>query len=137
MVSVKCSGSGLESTDHFFGSFFKKHSGQLRVKQRLELKGNIEFHFAGLWSRTRGEPPDRLKMAEQRPLSGHGPDLVVWDIGQLRDVAFEERGESDHQLCTTLAIISLKGPRLLTPRDKLTVLIHVCHYVVHLLRSVP
>lgn len=137
MISVKRSSSGLEGSDHFFSSFFKEQCGQLRVKQRLELEGDIELHVAGVGGGAWGEPPDGLEVTEERPVSAHGLDLVVGDVAELRDVAFEDGGKSDLQLRTGLTASAPEGPRLFTPRDELTVLVHVGHDVIHLLRTVP
>lgn len=136
-VGIQTTGSGLESTDHLFGHFVKKHSGQLRVQEGLELKGDTEFHFAAVWCVTWGKPPDGLKMAEQVSICAHRLDLVVWDGGNLRDVAFNDWRKTDLQLRPNFAISRLHRPRLFTPRNKLLVLVYISHNLIHLLWSVP
>lgn len=64
------------------------------------------------------------------------PDLVVWDEGDLRDVALHDGRESDLKLCPDVAVSRPHEPRLLAPRDELLVLVYTRHNLVHLLWSV-
>lgn len=42
LVSVKSRCMGLEGTDHLLYNFVEEHGGQLRMQQRLELKGHLQ-----------------------------------------------------------------------------------------------
>lgn len=65
------------------------------------------------------------------------PDLVVGNDSDLRDVSLDERGETDLQLCHEATASPPQNPRLLTPGNKVLVLLHTGHHLVHLLWGVP
>lgn len=65
------------------------------------------------------------------------PDLVVWDEGDIGRIALQNGGETYFQFCPEVAILFFNDPRPLAPRDKVLVLVHIDHHVVHLLWSVP
>lgn len=65
------------------------------------------------------------------------PDFVVWDDGDLRGVALHDGGETDFELRPDVTIPPLHDPRLLAPGNKVLVLVHTGHHIVHLLWSIP
>ncbi len=76
-------------------------------------------------------------MFSEAPKTRTYPDLVVWDDGDLRGVALHDGGETDFELHLDVAISSLHDPRLLTPGNKVLVLVHTGHHTVDLLWSIP
>lgn len=64
-------------------------------------------------------------------------DLVVWDNSDLRGVALHNGGKTYFQLCPDVAITSLHDLRLLAPGNKVLVLVHTGHNIVHLLWRIP
>lgn len=62
---------------------------------------------------------------------------MVWDDGDLRGVALHNGGESYFELRLDVTVSSFSDPRLLAPGNKVLVLVHTGHHVVHLLWSIP
>lgn len=65
------------------------------------------------------------------------PDSVVWDDGDFRGVALHDGGETYFKLRLDVTILSLNDPRLLAPRNKVSILVHTGNHIVHLLWSIP
>lgn len=71
------------------------------------------------------------------PGSSTYPDLVVWHDGDLGGVALHHGGETYLEVRPDDTALSPCGPRLLAPGNKVLVLVHIDHHVVHLLRRIP
>lgn len=64
-------------------------------------------------------------------------DFVIGHKGEVGGVALHDRREADDQLRLKVTFFPLNEPRLLTPGNKVLVLVHVGHHIVQLLRRIP
>lgn len=65
------------------------------------------------------------------------PDFVVWYDSDFRGVALRDGGETYFELGPDVTVSPLYDPRLLTPGNKVLVLVDTGHHIVHLLWSIP
>lgn len=64
-------------------------------------------------------------------------NLMIWIKGNIRNVSLRDWGKPYFKFCLDGAVAPFNHPGLVTPRNKMLVLVHIGHYAVHLLRRVP
>lgn len=109
------------------------------MQQGSELKRDRKVYSAGagVARKARTEAPNRLQMVEKLSICADRLDQVGTNIGDHRSVTLHNRWEPHLQLSFGVASPFHDGLGLLTPRDKVLVLIHVGHHLIHLQHGEP